>query len=70
MKINKIIGNVLKKTVNKSASDIVSNPDVKPIVFPDDDSKKNTWKYILQIIISILTAIITALGATSCINNM
>lgn len=31
------------------------------------DAKKETWKFILQVIVSILTAIITALGTTSCI---
>ena len=29
--------------------------------------KKDTWKTILQIAISILTAIATTLGVTSCI---
>ncbi|MCQ2220139.1 MAG: smalltalk protein [Prevotella sp.] len=29
--------------------------------------KKDTWKYILQLAISILTAIATTLGVTSCI---
>ncbi|MBO4827615.1 MAG: smalltalk protein [Prevotella sp.] len=28
--------------------------------------KKETWKFILQLIISILTAIATTLGVTSC----
>ena len=28
--------------------------------------KKNTWKTILQFVVSILTAAITALGTTSC----
>ncbi|MBO4314947.1 MAG: smalltalk protein [Prevotella sp.] len=28
--------------------------------------KKQTWKYILQTLISILTAICTTLGVTSC----
>ncbi|MBQ2210895.1 MAG: smalltalk protein [Prevotella sp.] len=28
--------------------------------------KKETWKTILQFIVSILTAAITALGTTSC----
>lgn len=28
--------------------------------------KNNTWKYILQLAISILTAIATTLGMTSC----
>jgi len=28
--------------------------------------KKETWKFIIQLIISILTAIATTLGVTSC----
>ena len=30
------------------------------------DNKKETWKMIINIIISILTAIATTLGLTSC----
>ena len=30
----------------------------------------NTWKFILQLIISILTAIMTPLGVTSCMRAM
>jgi len=30
------------------------------------DTKKDIWKFIIQTLISILTAILTALGATSC----
>ena len=30
--------------------------------------KKETWKTVIQIIISILTAALTALGTASCIN--
>ena len=30
--------------------------------------KKENWKTILQILISILTAIATTLGVTSCMN--
>ncbi len=30
--------------------------------------KKENWKTILQILISILTALATTLGVTSCIN--
>lgn len=30
------------------------------------DSKKETWKMIINMIISILTAIATTLGLTSC----
>ena len=30
------------------------------------DGKKAVWKFIIQTMISILTAILTALGTTSC----
>lgn len=60
----------IRKTItNKTVNDAVSNPDapdVDPIVVPGDDSKKNLWKFILQTLISILTAILTVLDATSC----
>ena len=32
--------------------------------------KKETWKYIIQLIISILSAILTTLGVTSCMGAM
>jgi hypothetical protein len=28
--------------------------------------KKNSWKTIIQVVVSILTAALTALGTTSC----
>ena len=31
---------------------------------------KETWKFIIQLIISILTAIMTTLGVTSCMGAM
>ena len=31
-------------------------------------SKKETIKWTLQIIASVITAVLTALGATSCVN--
>jgi hypothetical protein len=33
-------------------------------------TKKETIKFIVQMIASIATAIVTALGATSCVGNM
>ena len=30
--------------------------------------KKETWKYIIQLIVAILTEIATSLGVTACIN--
>ena len=35
-----------------------------------NDSKKETWKFLLQVLISILTAIATALGTTSCMTAL
>ena len=32
--------------------------------------KKETWKTIIQVVISILTAALTALGTASCMNAM
>ena len=31
--------------------------------------KKETWKAILQLVVSILTAALTALGTTSCMGH-
>ena len=31
--------------------------------------KKETWKTVIQIIVSVLTAIATSLGVSSCIGN-
>jgi hypothetical protein len=30
--------------------------------------KKEIWKFVVQTMISILSAVLTALGATSCVN--
>ena len=65
-----ILEKLLKKAVNKAASDNdVEVSDVEPGTpgeEPAGDSKKAIWKFIIQTLISILTAILTALGATSC----
>lgn len=34
------------------------------------DTKRETWKFILQVVISILTAIATALGTASCMRTI
>ncbi|SEF48883.1 hypothetical protein SAMN05216354_0644 [Xylanibacter ruminicola] len=31
--------------------------------------KKETWKTVIQVVISILTAALTALGTVSCMGN-
>ena len=32
--------------------------------------KKETWKTVIQVVISILTAALTAMGTSSCINEL
>ena len=71
----KIIAKLLKKAINKSVNDVVSNPevpdvpDIEPATLPGDNSNKELWRFIIQTLISILTAILTALGATSCVSH-
>jgi len=67
----KLLGKLFKKAVKKIANvnNEVEVPEMKPAVpevEPVGDSKKALWKFLLQTLISILTAILTALGATSC----
>ena len=64
-----IFQKLIAKLVKKSVSDVVSNPEVVSNVLPTDEGKRNIWKFVIQTIISILTAILTALGATSCISH-
>ena len=66
LKLNKVLGKVFNKVVKTSVSNIVQSPDEIPVVVPDGNSKEKLWKFILQTLISILTAVLTALGATSC----
>ena len=70
--INKLFGKLIKKAVNKSINDVVNNPEVPevdPITIPGDNSKKSIWKFIIQVVISILTALAAALTTTSCVNH-
>ena len=64
--MKKIFQKLIAKIVKKSVSDVVSNPEVVSGVLPSDEGKRNIWKFVIQTLISILTAILTALGATSC----
>jgi hypothetical protein len=62
----KLLGKLIKKAVSNNEVDV---PEMEPVVSdagPADDSKKALWKFVIQTLISILTAILTALGATSC----
>lgn len=54
--------NLFSKRASRSSN---ATPD--PI---QDSPKKVLWKFIIQTIISILTAILTALGASSCVHHM
>ena len=54
--------NLFSKRASRSSD---ATPD--PI---HDSPKKALWKFIIQTIISILTAILTALGASSCVHHM
>ena len=61
--MKKFFQKILNKLVKKSVSEVVEN---MPAIEVETDSKKEFWKFVLQTLISILTAILTALGATSC----
>ena len=65
--MKKLFQKLIAKIVKKSVSDVVSNPEVVSNVLPSDEGKRNIWKFVIQTLISILTAILTALGATSCV---
>ena len=43
---------------------------MKKMYFNSNDSKKDVWKFVIQTLISILTAVLTALGATSCVSAL
>lgn len=60
---------VFKKVINKSVTEAVNDPEVQSAIVPIDDSKKDKWKFIILLIISILTALAAALTTTSCVNH-
>ena len=64
-----LLKKVFKKVINKSVNEVVNDPEVQSSIVPVDDSKKAIWKFVIQTLISILTAILTALGATSCVSH-
>ena len=70
----KIIAKFVKRVIDKSVTDVVTNadavpevPEGNPITMPGGNSKKDIWKFVIQVLISILTALAAALGTTSCI---
>ena len=58
--------NVMKKLFQIIVSKLVKKAVSNPVVVPGDDSQKALWRFAIQTLISILTAILTALGTTSC----
>ena len=63
--MKKLFKKILHKIIKKSVSEAVEQmPGVE-----SENPKKELWKFILQTLISILTAILTALGATSCMSH-
>ena len=45
-----------------------SNPVTDPEL--ETNPQKAFWKFVIQTLISILTAILTALGASSCVHHL
>lgn len=70
--INKLTQKLTKKLVSNVTNDSdvdLQVPEVEPVTAPGDNSKKTIWRFIIQTLINILAAVLTALGATSCINH-
>ena len=72
----KLIQKIVKKSVTAAVEKSTSVTEPTPEfvegteTVPEGNSKKAVWKFIIQTLISILTAILTALGATSCVNAL
>lgn len=59
----------MKKLIEFFTKLFAKNGNVTPETpVTNEDPKKAIWKFIIQTLISILTAILTALGASSCVN--
>ena len=64
---------MLKEAVRKAffkaqsfKNEVILMNILKFIFLMSTETKKNTWKLIIQLIVSIATAIATTLGVTSC----
>ena len=64
--MKKVFQKLISKLIKKSVSEMVTDPDVASSSEVVSSTKKDFWKFVIQTLISILTAILTALGATSC----
>lgn len=70
-----LFGKLLAKAIDKSVNDEVSTevpalPKTEYTPLTGDNAKKARWKFIIQTLINILAAVLTALGTTSCINHI
>ena len=66
--MKKLFQKILQRIVKKSLS--VKADEPVPGTEAESNPKKELWKFIIQTLISILTAILTALGASSCVHHM
>lgn len=64
----KLLMKLFKKVINRTVTEEI--PSVEPITLPCDDSKKALWKFIIQTLINVLAAVLTALGVTSCVAHL
>ena len=62
--MKKLIKFIAQLFVSKNTATTLEAPE------PNANPKKEVWKFILQTAISILTAILTALGASSCVHHL
>ena len=60
-----LLAKIIKKSVSEAMEPMPEN-GVGPEVIPNRDF----WRFVIQTLISILTAVLTALGATSCVNHL
>ena len=64
--MKRIFKKLIQMLIKKSVTEVVENaPEIEPI----SNAKKELWKFVIQTIISILTAILAALGTTSCMSH-
>lgn len=70
--MKKLFGKLLQKLIKKSVSEVVADqmPDTANENITSSNPKKELWKFIIQTIINILAAVLTALGATSCVSHL
>lgn len=73
----RFIKKIIKLFAGKSSVEVpeVEMPEVSDVtevteVPVQTSTKKKLWKFIIQTLINILAAILTALGATSCISAL